>query len=65
MSTLNSGPDARRDADRHPYDYHYREGMPLRPPPESAAVSPLWLSEPHIEQFSPGSRCGPFPSRHR
>ncbi|WP_205718584.1 oxygenase MpaB family protein [Actinomadura sp. WMMA1423] len=53
MSMLNSGTAARPAADRHPHDYYYREGMPLRPPPETAAVSPLWLTRPHIEQFSP------------
>ncbi|MFA1538235.1 oxygenase MpaB family protein [Actinomadura monticuli] len=40
-------------ADRHPYDYYYREGMELRPGPESARPSDLWLTKPHIEQFSP------------
>ena len=27
----------------HPYDYYYREGMTLRPPPSRAVPSPLWL----------------------
>jgi ER-bound oxygenase mpaB/B'/Rubber oxygenase, catalytic domain len=35
------------------YDYYYREGMALRPAPETAKISPLWLTKPHIEQFSP------------
>ncbi|MEU8345344.1 hypothetical protein SAMN05443665_104755 [Actinomadura meyerae] len=41
------------EADRHPYDYYYREGMALRPAPETAVVSDLWRTRPHVEQFSP------------
>jgi hypothetical protein len=40
-------------ADRHPYDYNYREGMQLRMRPEAAVVSDLWRTKPHVEQFSP------------
>ncbi|MGI5202412.1 oxygenase MpaB family protein [Spirillospora sp. CA-108201] len=49
----NSGAAGRRNAGRHPNDYYYRPGMALRPAPETAVASPLWLTEPHIEQFSP------------
>lgn len=59
----NSGAAARRDAGRHPNDYYYREGMALRPAPETAVVSPLWLTEPHIEQFSPWIPVGAEPAR--
>ncbi|MFE4458019.1 hypothetical protein ACFROC_11765 [Nocardia tengchongensis] len=27
----------------HPYDYYYRAGMPLRPPPPRAVASDLWF----------------------
>ncbi|WP_458688462.1 hypothetical protein [Nocardia tengchongensis] len=27
----------------HPYDYYYRPGMPLRPPPPRAIASDLWF----------------------
>ncbi|MFE3099441.1 hypothetical protein [Nocardia tengchongensis] len=27
----------------HPYDYYYRPGMPLRPPPPRAVASDLWF----------------------
>jgi hypothetical protein len=50
---LNERAAARPDADRHPYDYYYREGMTLRPAPETAVVSGLWRTKPHIQQFSP------------
>ena len=43
---------ARPDAARHHHDYYYRDGMPLRPAPETAVVSDLWRTKPHIEQFS-------------
>ncbi|GAB4586887.1 oxygenase MpaB family protein [Nocardia sp. IFM 10818] len=28
----------------HPYDYYYRPGMPLRPPPPRAVASELWFA---------------------
>ncbi|GAA3236372.1 oxygenase MpaB family protein [Actinocorallia longicatena] len=37
----------------HPFDYYYREGMALRPGPEAAVPSPLWLTKPHHRLFSP------------
>lgn len=45
--------DAEYGIPMHPHDYYYRDGMALRPAPETAQASPLWLTEPHIEQFSP------------
>ncbi|MVZ99757.1 DUF2236 domain-containing protein [Actinomadura sp. LD22] len=52
---------AQPGAARHPHDYYYRAGMELRPAPETAAVSPLWLTRPHIEQFSPWITVRPVP----
>lgn len=37
---------------RHPYDYYYRPGMPLRPPPPRAVASELWF-EPRKSMLSP------------
>ncbi|MCU1645464.1 MAG: hypothetical protein JWN03_5739 [Nocardia sp.] len=37
---------------RHPYDYFYRPGMPLRPPPTRAVASELWF-EPRKAMLSP------------
>jgi len=50
-------------ADRHPFDYYHRPGMPLRPGPEAAAVSPLWLTRPHHEMFSPWIPVNAVPRR--
>ncbi|WP_067570374.1 oxygenase MpaB family protein [Nocardia acidivorans] len=36
----------------HPYDYYYRPGMPLRPPPPRAVASELWY-EPRKAMLSP------------
>jgi hypothetical protein len=39
---------------KHPFDYYYREGMPLRPRPEAAAFAPdLWVSGQHERMFAP------------
>ncbi|UFS98964.1 oxygenase MpaB family protein [Nocardia huaxiensis] len=37
---------------RHPYDYYYRPGMPLRPPPPRAVPSELWF-EPRKAMLGP------------
>ncbi|MFB7723381.1 oxygenase MpaB family protein [Nocardia sp. NPDC056100] len=39
-------------ATTHPYDYYYRAGMPLRPPPRRAVASDLWY-EPRKAMLSP------------
>ncbi|WP_433479231.1 oxygenase MpaB family protein [Spirillospora sp. CA-142024] len=61
MSTVNGSAAAQAATDRHPFDYYYRKGMALRPGPEAATVSELWLTKPHIEQFSPWIPVGPVP----
>ncbi|MFD0689896.1 oxygenase MpaB family protein [Actinomadura fibrosa] len=63
MSMLDSGTAAEPGADRHPYDYYYRRGMALRPAPETATVSPLWLTEPHVRLFSPWIPVRAVPTR--
>ncbi|MBF6132348.1 DUF2236 domain-containing protein [Nocardia otitidiscaviarum] len=40
------------DRDRHPHDYYWRPGMPLRPAPPRAISSSLWL-EPRRKMLSP------------
>ncbi|MFA1550308.1 oxygenase MpaB family protein [Actinomadura chokoriensis] len=62
MSLPNTGAAARPTPHRHPYDYYYREGMELRPGPESATVSDLWLTKPHIAKFSPWIPVGATPA---
>lgn len=37
---------------RHPYDYYYRPGLPLRPPPPRAVPSELWF-EPRKALLGP------------
>ncbi|GAA2124542.1 oxygenase MpaB family protein [Actinomadura napierensis] len=59
----NSPSAAQPDAARHPHDYYYREGMELRPAPETATVSLLWLTRPHVEQFSHWIPVRPVPVR--
>ncbi|WP_198653478.1 oxygenase MpaB family protein [Actinocorallia populi] len=48
---------------RHPFDHYHRRGMPLRPGPEAAAPSPLWLTEPHHRLFSPWIPVSAVPER--
>lgn len=53
MSTVKKNAAIPVAADRHPFDYYYRDGMVLRPGPEAAAVSDLWLTKPHKKMVSP------------
>ncbi|ROO85243.1 uncharacterized protein DUF2236 [Actinocorallia herbida] len=50
-------------ADPHPFDHHHRPGRPLRPGPEAAAPSALWLTEPHHRLFSPWITVRASPER--
>lgn len=38
----------------HPYDYYYRPGMVLRPPPPRLQRDPAWADRPVFEDFRPG-----------
>lgn len=44
--------DVRSASGGHPYDYYYRPGMALRPPPPRAVASDLWF-EPRKAMLSP------------
>jgi hypothetical protein len=52
-SMTNSDTAGLRATGRHPFDYHYRKDMRLRPRPEATVVSDLWRTKPHVDQFSP------------
>ncbi|MFI6046863.1 oxygenase MpaB family protein [Nocardia sp. NPDC051321] len=45
----------------HAFDYYYREGMPLRPPPPRAVASELWY-EPRKSILSPWIDVRPVPA---
>ncbi|MEV6773968.1 oxygenase MpaB family protein [Nocardia sp. NPDC051030] len=51
--------------DRHPFDYCHREGMTLRPNPEAAPATELWLTPQYKKMFSPwiSMRFPPAPTR--
>lgn len=40
-------------AERHPYDYNYRPGMALRPPPPRLQRDPAWADRPVFDTFRP------------
>ncbi|WP_067689127.1 oxygenase MpaB family protein [Nocardia jejuensis] len=46
---------------RHPYDYYYRPGMPLRPPPPRAVASELWFG-PRKAMLAPWIEVRPEPA---
>ncbi|WP_242657363.1 oxygenase MpaB family protein [Mycobacterium talmoniae] len=39
----------------HPYDYYYRPGMPLRPPPPRLQPDPAWADLPVFDDFRPAA----------
>ncbi|WP_433561341.1 oxygenase MpaB family protein [Nocardia sp. CA-151230] len=54
---MTEGLEARRS---HPYDYYYRPGLPLRPPPPRAVPSELWF-EPRKAMLGPWIDVRPEP----
>ncbi|MCP9620542.1 DUF2236 domain-containing protein [Nocardia otitidiscaviarum] len=51
---------SRTDIRSHPYDYYYRPGMPLRPPPPRAVPSELWY-QPRRAMLGPWIDVRPEP----